>query len=359
MHQVMANRSKSRTPRQKGDYLSRYGSPLRSEPLEIPGFTGARPVLSLVLKVLAGKDRKTLRDHLKVFLDLDFPFRGAEVDTVLKVLDYSPEFLDSSVDAMITTMRELSDMWIDSGKSSSDPDVDNPSDRSVEKVLPGRLTSLFRIINAGLFDHFPRHMGMRSDGTQGPTSGWPHFDIRAVADLIEELKTARQALGYTPPGEGIFDGGLLFAVRTQLETFGRQWAMYWFAELLNSPYPRHLSRCDHCKRYFASERQRSLVKCGVYCPGTACKSKASVARTERFRERSRSGWFDTAAQKWIKSESLPQKRRESQLEWEHRRREWVAVQVNQVHNTDFRKRWVSQNLKQIQERVEALRNAKG
>jgi hypothetical protein len=71
-----------------------------------------------------------------------------------------------------------------------------------------------------------------------------------------------------------------------------------------------------------------------------------VKRTEGSRNRR----LDTAAKE--------------RIEWESRRKgpappEWIAEQVNKRHGTAFGRRWVSQNLEKILERVEALHNAKG
>ena len=83
---------------------------------------------------------------------------------------------------------------------------------------------------------------------------------------------------------------------------------------------------------------------GVFCNN--CKSMGSVLRTLTSRDKR----LDTAAKALIEWESkLRSKGRE----------QWIYDRVNTAHHTSLGKRWVSQNLKKIQKRVEALANVKG
>lgn len=336
------NRANPRPAKRKGEFLSRV-RPIHTEIVEIPGFSGPRPLLSFILKILAGKDRKTIRKHLMFHLYFDFQFRTPEMDAASRIMQDSPESLDNAIDAMITTMRELADLWIDSGKSPVDPDVDTPADRNTEDVLRGRPISLFRLMSVH-FDRFPRHMGMRRDGTQGPiTRGEPHFESTDLTGPMLDIKCACEALGRP----NYPDSGLLYALTSALKAFGSRWAMHRFAELLDSQYSRHISRCDKCRAYFAYERARlCTVKFGVFCP--KCKPQGAVKRTDRSRKRR----LDTAARAWIEWESRQRRTDKDQYDW-------VSQQVSKVHEKAFGRRWVSQHLTEIQERVEALRNAKG
>jgi hypothetical protein len=142
---------------------------------------------------------------------------------------------------------------------------------------------------------------------------------------------------------------LKWGVKAALENHGRKWAAFYFSRLLDSPFSRHFSRCDYCKSYFAYERARfRTVKHGVFCPN--CDRKGSAVRTKDSREQIRSKWYDTAAGAWIAWK--PSHRNGDQ-------REWVAKQVKKAHRLEIGRRWVSQHLTEILERVEALRNAKG
>lgn len=305
-----------RRVKRKGELLSPCGPPIAS--LKVPGFDksdGPHPLLSFLLKVLKGKDNRMIRNHLGFHLGFDFQIRTPEMDDAFEILQKDPNTLEYAETSMIRTMRELADMWIDSGKSRTDQDVDTPADRNVEDVLPRRSESLFSYTYHGLLNSYPRYTGMRRDGTQEVKYDWPRF---RSTDL---------------------DSGIEIA----LEKYGRRMAMHYFASLLDSPFSHHINRCDHCKDYFAYRRARlRTVTHGVFCP--ACEGKGSVKRTEN----SRAKRLDTAARAWI--------------EWKSRQKgvqlEWVAEQVNKAHGTAFGRRWVSQNLIRILTRVEALRNGK-
>ena len=283
-----------------------------------------KALLGFILRVLDGKHRRMIREHLDHFYS-DSRFRAATDDEYMSRLRKYPDLLNFAVDAMIAAMREMADMWIDSGKSAAARDFDNPAHRNVEDVLPGRDSSLFLTIYRWLLrnDQSRYLLQMRRDGS---SEIWPIYPIFP-----------------DPNGRGISDA---------LEAYGKKWAAFHFSRLLNSQYSRLISRCDHCKGYFASQRvRRHEVKHGVFCP--ACKGKGSANRTVSSREKR----LDTAAKAWIESESMPRKRRESPEDWEHRRREWIAAKVNEAHGQAFGRRWVSQHLSEIQERTEALRNA--
>jgi hypothetical protein len=283
---------------------------------DVPGFEGEQPLFPFILKVLAGKDRKMIGKHLLYRLYFDSQIQSPEMESRWAAAR-RPEYLEHAVIAMIETMRRAADLWIDSGKNPTEPRIDSPTDRNVEVTLPGQSVSLFRWMFGALFSHLPRYTEMFRDGTQRVARNWPR--------ISEEKFKLRGVSG-------------------ALRDYGQEFALYYFAELLDSPDSRRIARCDHCRGYFPYERARlRTVKNGVFCP--SCKGKASVSRTRisRFRR------IDTAAR--------------AQIEWESRHKgpvqpEWVANQVNKAHGTAFGRRWVSQHLKEIQERVEAQPNAK-
>lgn len=328
-----------RTAKLKGDFLTRI-PPIRSEIVKIPGLDGPRPLLSFVLKVLAGRS-KAIAGNLAFHLYFDFQIRSPEMERAWQIMNEHPEMLEHAVQNMIVIMRHVADAWINSGKSRTDPDVDTPSDRNVEDVMPGRSISLFQFMSYALFDAVPGNTGMRRDGTQEVRRDTPHFQSSDLENLMLDLKDAREQLG--KPGSPNTD--FVYALKTALEQYGERMALHYFAKLLDSPYSRHISRCDCCKTYFAYQRARlRTVKGGVFCP--SCKGNAAVSRTRT----SRSKRIDTAAKAWIEWES----KREGQPDFE-----WIAEKVNKAHGQAFGRRWVSQHIKKIQERVEALRNAKG
>jgi len=286
----------------------------------IPGWRREpRALLSFILRVLDGNHRQMVRQHLEYFLRFDFSCSTPQVGQFQRRLHEDPALMGYAAGSMIAAMREMADMWIDSGKSGTDRDVDTPADRNVEDDLHGRGYSLFQRIDRSLLRSYPRYTEMRRDGSLQIKDAYPKFDVDRL------------------------DG--FWGLDEVMKAHGAKWAAFYFSRLLNSPDSRSISRCDYCKAYFAYQRARlRTVTHGVFCP--ACNGKASVKRTVI----SRAKRLDTAARAWI--------------EWESKRQgtvqpEWVAEQVNKAHGTAFGRRWVSQNATEVQKRVEALRNAKG
>jgi hypothetical protein len=289
------------------------------EPDALPGLRSApRALLSFILRVLDGKHRKMVRHHLEYFLFFDCQIHTSECEDLLGRLSNNSQLLNFAADGMIEAMREMAEMWIDSGKSGTDRKVDTPRDRNVEDVLPRRDSSLFQMIDRSLLRSYPRYTEMRRDGSLQIKDTFPKFDPDALNGP--------------------------WGLKDTLEAHGAKFAAFYFSRFLNSPYSRHISRCDHCKRYFAYQRARlRTITQGVSCP--ACYEKASVKRTVNSRKRR----LDTAAKACIEYETTP-----------HRlgQREWIAEQVNKSHGTAFGRRWVSQHWKEIQERVEAQFDSK-
>lgn len=283
-----------------------------------PGFRREpRSLLSFILRVLDGKHRQMVRQHLEHFLRFNFQWSTPEVDQFQRRLHEDPALMGYAADSMIATMREMADMWIDSGKSRTDRDVDTPADRNVEDVLPGRDYSLFQRIDRSLLRSYPRYTEMRRDGSLQIKDAYPHFDVDRL------------------------DG--FWGLDEVMKAHGAKWAAFYFSRLLNSPDSRSISRCDYCKAYFAYQRARlRTVTHGVFCP--ACEGQGSMKRTQSSRDKR----FDAAAR--------------AVIEWESKHKgavppEWIAEQVNKSHGTAFGRRWVSQNLIKIQERMEALQHA--
>jgi len=318
-HQVMTATAKSRQGKSQGETLS----PLSGHAVVViergwpPGFRDEpRPLLSFILRVLDGKHRQMVRQHLEYFLRFNFQIGTPEIEKIQRRLSSDTSLLQCAVDGMISAMREMADMWIDSGKSQTERDVDFPVDRNVEDVLPGRECSLALLIYRSLLRTHPVYKVMRRDGSQAIQDTYPRFDPQSYWKLEDAL-----------------------------QAHGAKWAAFYFSKLLDSPFSRHISRCDHCKSYFVYERARlRRVKNGVFC--AAHDGQGSMKRTERSREKR---WKAAAR---------------AVIEWESKHKgtvqpEWVAEQVNKAHGTAFGRRWFSQNIEEIQKRVEALRNTKG
>ena len=87
-----------------------------------------------------------------------------------------PKAIEAAESGMSGTMRELADLWIDSGKNPSDPRVDSPAKRNAEDMPAGRPTSLFERIELGLLRNTHAQTRMRRDGTWEPVLSVPVFD---------------------------------------------------------------------------------------------------------------------------------------------------------------------------------------
>jgi hypothetical protein len=221
-------------------------------------------------------------------------------------------------------MRQLADLWIDSGKSGAAMSVDNPARRNVKYAPEGWVGPIYRIFYArvGNEAHYPT---MSSDGSQSTRESHFGFDVGILSRCSNE---------------------------EALEAFGEKVATYWFARFLNSRYSRHLSRCDACKSYFAYERvPKTDIKTGVFCPG--CKARGS--RVKSSRHSLRDDMVKAAATIWDgyqKSHSNPDKH------------EWVAKQVSRQFAARLSKglvtrKWVLQNLEAIQTEAKRREDAKG
>lgn len=310
-----------RTARPKSELLPRFtGVPLLS--IRVPGLDGPHPVLSLVLETLA-RNWSLIDEHLAFHL-VWIEFGDGDLNPETKALEaamfLNPELIGCSIDGMFETMQQLADMWIDSGKSRTDPNVDTPADRNVADVLPGRAWSLFEFLDGVLIARHALYASLRRDGSMGIGDAVPRYSETHEDRRMED----------------------------RLREYGAKFAAHWFVKLLDSADARRIARCDHCEGYFAYERVRlRTTKRGVFCP--RCKGQGSRKRTENSRATRMGSKLDTAAKAW--------------LDWTSRKRaeqrQWVANRVNDAHATTFGRRWVSQNLDKILKRAEALRNAKG
>jgi len=296
--------------------MKRQAEPARSsgylgslDPVKIPGKEGGQ--LAFVLAVLNGKERKFVRKYLMWQLEIQPGFTSEDCQTVAWIIEH-PEFFENAVTGMVEAMRQVADMWIDSGKSAEHPDSDDPTTRTVDVILPRRDYSLYDRMRVGLFWNLPRYLDMNRDGTRRITGSVPRIDLSSNAGLS-----------------------------SQLEDFGERFALYEFSLLLDSKDSRRIARCDKCRSYFAYERTRlRTVKRGVFC------SEHKVVGGTKRKQESRKTRFDSAAQAWI--------------QWEAKRRRlgqkrWIADEVNKRHGTSYGVRWVTQNLAEIQNRVEVLR----
>lgn len=306
-----------RTRRSKQEFLNFIEPAALPKDLDTPGFEGPRPTLSLVLKTLSGNNPELIHLHL----DMANPPTLADREALGAALA-DPKAIEAAESGMSVTMRELADLWIDSGKKPSDPRVDSPANRNAEDIPAGRPTSLFERIELGLLRNTHAQTRMRRNGTWEPVLSVPVFDC----DDLDEYGSIEA-----------------------FERFGQRVAMYWFAALLNLPYSRLIARCDNCGSYFERLRARGVNQ-GVFCLG--CKGKGSVKRTSNTRKSRHNEMLNWAAECWPK--------------WEERhgkRSKWIAEQVNEqikpqpVGWKTITGRWVTEHGKEIQAEVERRKHA--
>jgi hypothetical protein len=237
---------------------------------------------------------------------------------------------------MVAMMRYVADLWIDSGKSGSGASrVDNPSKRHVSYQPPRDTRQIVVRLRPDTNQAISGWIGF-SLPVNIPISTLFHLLIGAETRKLQIHEDGRQSLEDLIFGfsiEHLSNGNF----RTAFHEFGKKVAMYWFAKLLDSPYSRHLARCDNCRAYFAYERApRVDLKSGVYCSN--CQGRGSVRRVNLNRKELNKKMVNAAAAAW------------GQWQRSHRQpdqREWVSKQVNNKCGTQIQRKWVSQNLKKI------------
>jgi hypothetical protein len=311
----MENRRAKNRPRKQSEVVERV--PLLAPPVAIrlTGHDGPRPRLSFVLKTLAGDDCGMSRDHFEVRPDFWMLEHEDEWRRLTKFRDTALRWAEESA---IGTMRQLADLWIESGK---DGDTDTPSARNVEYRPKDGSPSIADRFYA-LEGTEARYPVIRRNGTQ---------DTKSLSFGID-LEHSR-----------------MFGPESAARRLGAKVAMHYFARLLDSPYSWNIARCDSCQSYFGYERAPAkTIKRGVRCP--TCKPKGSAVSKKAVRDLKRSAMVEAAAEawdSWTKSNRNPD------------RHEWVSRQVNKGCGTSIQRKWVVQNEKSILRRMEELQNAKG
>lgn len=330
--------SKEKRIRTKTEVIPRIpwvGVPITSK---FPEHDGPRPQLSFVLSTLSGDDCGRTKMHLSN----PRPGQTLEERNITQKVLADPLSTRVAKDSMIAMMRELADLWIDSGKSGAGQNrVDNPSRRNVEyraPAIPIPLGSSISNLFYSLIGDEVRQPQIHRDGTQS----------------LKEL-----VFGFTLTN--CSDDEVLRGV---LRHFGAKVAMYWFAKLLDSPFSRLLTRCDDCKTYFAYERApRTDIKGGTHCQN--CKKRGSAKRMESTRAKRTAEMVSFAADVW--SLWKPNSRRDSS------RSKWIATQVNRrsakiraksgresgSHFLTVTGRWVTQHQTEIEAEAERRNHAKG
>jgi len=337
-----------------------YRIPLVGTPVSTPflGHEGPRPQLSFVLKTLAGDDSGMTEFHLSI----QSVCQTAEEIALWETIVADPLSVQIATNSMVAMMRNLADLWIDSGKSGEgESRMDNPSRRNVVYMPPFETLKKI-VLSVDPADEFQ-------------LSGWNCFSIPVglpISNLFYQL------IGNEERWPEIREDGtqslkeLIFGFKSEtfqsghrlgLHWFGMKVAMYWFAKLLNSPFSRQLARCDDCSAYFAYERApKKEIRGGTHC--TNCKGQGSARRMKSTRERRTGemvGFAVDALALW-----KPNSRHSSRSKWVadqvNRRTARIKVKLGKKSENPYPRitgRWFSQHQTEIELEVERRRNAKG
>ena len=318
-------------------------------------------MLAFVLKTLAGDDSGMTAMHLS----LPRPWQTLKMGKITKKVLADPLSIQIAKNSMIAMMRYLADLWIDSGKSGEGENrVDNPSRRNVEYRPPTPTPQIVLNPNEETpiddWNAFPISLGLPiSDlfyDLVGDEARWPQIHKDGTQSLKEPI------FGFTLAKNPSDNPSDRFVLHLVLHGLGKKVAMYWFARLLDSPFPHLLARCDDCATYFAYERApRTDIKGGTHCPN--CKRYGSAKRMKSTRDKRIAEMVVFAADVYGKYKPNS---RQSLTKWiaecVNRRTESISVKAGKQglsHHPTITSRWVTEHLKQIEAEMERRNNAKG
>ena len=272
----------------------------------------------ILAKTLNGQDRKGTLEWLA----------GIPHDRPLRVQGFgnaSRESRDAAATEFLSELRRLADQWIASGRDQLDLSREQPWTRSVRWFSDTYQERIDKTLQKFL-DRNPPPIEPDSDGRLEIPShlwlprplAWP-FPEPKLEDTLERA---------------------------------RDYAISEFQEFLQSDCPQRLFKCDKCRKYFALTRKpRELILHGAYCKN--CKSAGGARRVEDARKAQKKEMLKTAAEAWSRWKYFHQYSDRGGPD----QRGWVAWQVNKRHSTDWGRKWVSRNLKNILELVEEKHHA--
>ena len=223
---------------------------------------------------------------------------------------------DAAVAEFSNSLHGLFDQWIKSGRNPQDVAVENPWERSIFWESQTGAESIEKVL-ADYASRNPPRLLINRDST---------LDILGGISNV----TAKDAL-----------------VR------GRDRAVAFFLDFLNSPARERLFRCHKCHLYFVrsrAPRKNSLIYHGTFCE--SCKGAGSAKRTRESRNRRRRPMIERAA--------------DASSKWTGTRRqgtrvEWIRMNVNAklpAGQAPVEVNWVTRHRKEIDEEVERRKHAK-
>ena len=230
------------------------------------------------------------------------------------------ELREKAIREFQSTLRSLVDRWIESGMQG---DGDQPWARSVRYGAP-------ESIEIALFCFWERHPPRVSfigetqaifTQSQIRHSGWVHLADRPESDSLEQA---------------------------------RDYAIGFFAPLIDSPSRYRIFKCAECHAYFVKERMPKkgiVIKGGNYCEREKCKRASTIRRVYDGRDKRLSNmvrWAADAALTW-----KPDKRFGPMANWivkQVRKRQPAGEEPIEVN-------WYSHNKQKIEAEVERRKHA--
>jgi hypothetical protein len=217
--------------------------------------------------------------------------------------------------AFMGCLQALVSQWIDSGRDSEGREV--PLKRNLSGRFPNSEDSLYETLVT-----------------------WVTQNVRP------SLQRTGKLVAFDP---------IPFFPRRDPESFGREFAIYWFVMLLDCPGAQRLSRCGNlaCGGYYARRRVRSVeIKRGAFCP--MCSGAGSMVRTRFSRAVRKQQLIKLGADVW-RTNWKPTPRHPKLSEWvvAQMKRKKASIPVT------ITGKWISQNRKAIEMEVERRKNAKG
>jgi hypothetical protein len=230
--------------------------------------------------------------------------------------EFGPSGRDLADSEFAKSLSALVDQWIGSARSAEGRVV--PLDRNVVNEVSGFDMPLLNVLR----DWYGRHLA-------------PPALLRTGKMAVVEPAAYFPGLSPVP--------------------FGREHAIYWLVQLLDSPYSHYLERCQNaeCRRYYVRQRLRkSEILRGTYCGN--CSVVGSTVRMNISRELRKRTLIGMAAEVWP-------------LEWKPKRgyrklSDWVAAEMKKKkanRPVTVTGKWVTQNREAIEIEVERRKNGKG
>jgi hypothetical protein len=200
------------------------------------------------------------------------------------------EIRDAAGKEFLSTLRELVNQWIESGRLQLKQFGEQPWSRNVQWCSNDFPKPIAKTL-LEFRDRNPPLVVLNGDG---------RFAIAPMGPV------------------GHSSWGTMLSQSIDPQQHARDKAISQFTLLLETRCPQRLFRCDECGRYFVLAREpRKIIKLGTYCSRSECRKRASAKRMESTSKGRHSALERFAAEVWEK--------------WTPNcgsREVWIAKQVN-------------------------------